>query len=89
MVSGLHVYTGDVMCVYMCVGRGEMLNVLLNKYVCVHTCTLRGEKGCVYVHVHAWVKDFIYWLISMCVFVCVYMCMGRGEWLHDTLCTGE
>ena len=42
--------------------------------MCVH-----GEKECVYVHVHAWVKDFIYWLISMCV------CLCTCAWLHDTL----
>ena len=84
MVSGLHVCTGDVMCVYMCVVRGEIIcYVLLNKYVCVHV-HVRGEKGCVYVHVHAWVKDLIYWLISMFfVFVCVHV---HGCMTH---CTSE
>ena len=48
--------------------------------MCTHV-HVRVEKGCVYVHVHAWVKDFKYWLISMCVCLCVY----TGAWLHDTL----
>ena len=49
MVSGLHVCTGDVMCVYMCVGRG----VLLNKYVCVHVymCMWRRDV-CMYMCMH-------------------------------------
>ena len=50
-------------------GEGKCY-VLLNKYVSVHV-HVRGEKGCVYVHVHAWVKDLIYWLKSMCVCLCV------------------